>query len=112
MATLFTHLTTRKEEHSRSRNFEAARSCRLHWIKHHVDEQPTEKTEVFSFEDRIDGKSIIRTYIYDISQKYVVILEPQRSGQDYFLLTAYYLNEPGGEKQIKNKLKKKLPDVH
>ncbi len=31
---------------------------------------------------------------------------------DYFLLTAYYFNEPGGKKQIKKKLKKKLDEIY
>ena len=30
---------------------------------------------------------------------------------DYYLLTAYHLNQPGGKKQILNKLKKKLDKV-
>ena len=29
---------------------------------------------------------------YDLQQQYVVILEPQNSGLDYYLLSAYYLN--------------------
>ena len=42
-----------------------------------------------------------------------MILEPQRSKTDYYLITAYYLKkEMGGPKQIKNKLKRKLPEVY
>jgi hypothetical protein len=33
----------------------------------------------------------MRTYFYDKDEKYVVVLEPLRSGQEYYLLTAYYL---------------------
>ena len=41
--------------------------------------------------------------VYNVTRKYVVVLEPQfRSGQ------AYYLNESYGEKQIKRKLENKL----
>jgi len=117
MQTLFSHLTTREDKDEKSkktgtRSFEMARSVRLHWIKHHIDELKKDNMEVFSYEDRIDRKDVIRTYIYDIDQEYVIILEPQRSGTDYYLLTAYHLNEPGGKKQIVNKLKKKLNEVH
>lgn len=117
MEVLFRHLTTvddvdLKGNKIGTRSFEMARSQRLHWIKFHIDENKKENIEIFSFEDRISGRSIVRTYIYDTEQEYVVILEPQRSGLDYYLLTAYHLNQPGGKKQIVNKLKKKLPNVY
>lgn len=116
MELLFRHLTTvedvnEKGEKSGGRSFELARSQRLHWIKHHINEKKADNVEVFSYEDRIKGRSINRTYIYDLEQEYVIILEPQRSGMDYYLLTAYHLNQPGGKKQILNKLKKKLNKV-
>ncbi|MCK9205024.1 MAG: hypothetical protein M0P58_11405 [Bacteroidales bacterium] len=87
MDMLFDHLITREDMDDkgnplRTRSFEMARSERLHWIKHHIDEQ------------------------------YVVILEPQRSQMDYYLLTAYHLNESGGKRQIEKKFKKKLPEIH
>lgn len=117
MQTLFRHLTTREDKDEKgkklgTRSFEMARSVRLHWIRHHIDELKKDNVEVFSYEDRIDRKDVIRTYIYDIDQKYVIILEPQRSGTDYYLLTAYHLNEPGGKKQIEKKRKKKLDEVY
>jgi len=117
MQTLFHHLITRKMQDDAgkeigSRVFDVERSKRLHWIKYHVEELKQEKIEVFSYEDRIDSKDVIRTYILDIKENYVIILEPQRSGTDYYLLTAYYLNEAGGKKQIQKKLKNKLGDVH
>lgn len=116
MEVLFRHLTTvddvdDKGKKTGTRSFELARSLRLHWIKHHIDQRKVGNIEVFSYEDRINGKSINRTYIYDLEQEYVIILEPQRSGMDYYLLTAYHLNQPGGKKQILNKLKKKLDKV-
>ncbi|MBR9920308.1 MAG: hypothetical protein GYB31_05655 [Bacteroidetes bacterium] len=119
MDTLFHHLTTKKDEteegrRQRRRVFEMARSQRLHWILYHLEESDPDKLEVFSYEDRdpVKRKDIIRTYIYDTEQEYVIILEPQRSGTDYYLLTAYHLNEKRGLKQIKKKLKKKLPDLY
>ncbi len=65
--------------------------------------------EVFSVveRDQKNRKDITRTYIYNIPQKYVIVLEPQvRSGNAYYLLTAYYLDEDYGEKQMKKKMKK------
>lgn len=117
MQTLFRHLTTRADKDDNGRNlgtrsFEMARSVRLHWIKHHIDELKKDNVEVFSYNDRIERKDVIRTYIYDIDQQYVIILEPQRSGTDYYLLTAYHLNEPGGKKQIEKKMKRKLNEVY
>jgi len=117
MEILLHHLTTREEKNEKgkktgSRSFEMARSQRLHWIKFHLEEKKAENMDVFSFKDRVDGKSIIRTYIYDLEQEYVIILEPQRSGLDYYLLTAYYLNEPGGKNQIENKRKGKLLEIY
>jgi len=114
--TLFHHLTTRIEDTEEGKKerksvFEMDRSQRVHWIIHHIEEFSPEKIVVFSYEDRIDRKDVIRTYIYDKEEQYVIILEPQRSGKDYYLLTAYYLNEKRGKRQIKSKLKRKLPDV-
>lgn len=117
MQTLFRHLTTREDKDEKgkkmgTRSFEMARSVRLHWIKYHIDELKKDNVEIFSYQDRINRKDVTRTYIYDIDQEYVIILEPQRSGTDYYLLTAYYLNEPGGKKQIEKKMKKKLNEVY
>ncbi|MEQ8623604.1 MAG: hypothetical protein RJQ00_02745 [Vicingaceae bacterium] len=117
LQTLFKHLTTRndvdqKGNKLKSRSFELDRSARLHWIKYHIEEKNPEKLSVFSYEDRIDGKSVVRTYVYDKDEEYVIILEPQRSKLDYYLLTAYHLNEPGGKKQIEKKEKRKLDDIY
>lgn len=117
MQTLLHHLTTREDKDEKgvklgSRSFEISRSERLHWIKYHIDEMKKTQVDIFSYEDRVDGKDVIRTYIFDMEQDYVLILEPQRSGLDYYLLTAYYLNEPGGKKQILKKQKNKLEEVY
>ncbi|HRG52307.1 MAG TPA: hypothetical protein PLL00_05695 [Bacteroidia bacterium] len=120
MEVLFGHLTTREEKDEKnkklgSRVFELNRSQRLHWIRHHTDEKKVEENntvEVFSYEDRIKNRDVIRTYIYNVAKEYVIILEPQRSELDYYLLTAYHLNEPGGKRQIEQKLKRKLDKVY
>ena len=39
MGTLYTHLTTEMiNPNTRERVFDIHRSCRLHWVKHHIDE--------------------------------------------------------------------------
>jgi len=113
MQTLFHHLTTRIEQNEDSKQikkrvFEIDRSQRLHWILFHVEEKKPDNIEIFSYVDRTDGKDRNRTYIFDSACKYVVILELQNTGKDYYLITAYYLNEKQGLKQIQKKLKGKL----
>lgn len=118
MQLLFRHLITEGVEtvdkHGRTytqRIFEIHRSQRLHWVKYHIDEKTNKKIEIFSTEERINGKKKYRTYIYNLTQKYVVVLEPQRSKTDYYLLSAYYLNKHYGEKKMKKKMKSKLKDI-
>ena len=121
MESLFSHLTHQSEEEkdekgaiTKKRNvFDFDRSKRLHWIWHHIQEKSKANIEIFSYNDRIRGKNVIRTYVYDFVEKYVIILEPQRSQLDYYLLTAYYLTEKlGGVKQMESKRKNKLPLVY
>ncbi len=117
MDTLFHHLTTSKDETAEGRGqnrrvFEMQRSQRLHWVLHHLEERTADNIIVFSYEDRKNRKDIIRTYIYDTEHEYVIILEPQRSELDYYLITAYHLDGKRGRKQIKQKLKNKLEEIH
>lgn len=121
MGTLFNHLTREEIEVENSdgtkykqRVFEKDRSMRLHWIKFHVDECKNDKVEVFSILERDDKKrkDVTITYIYDLEQEYVIVLEPQRSGKDYYLKSAHYLNRDYGIKKMKKKLKRKLPEVY
>lgn len=117
MQTLFNHLTTKNDEDEkgkklRSRSYEIHRSVRLHWVRFHIEERKKDNVVVFSYEDRVDRKDVIRTYIYNKDEKYVIVLEPQRSNIDYYLLTAYYLNEKRGLKQMKQKYKNKLDEVY
>ena len=113
METLFNHLITKEEEGSKtkSRIFDIHRSQRLHWIKHHINNNGN--INIFSHTDRIRGKDTIRTYLFDEGQKYIIILEPRTEGVDlYYLITAYYLDQKYGEKQIKKKMKNKLPYIY
>ena len=117
MARELMHLTRKEveEEGVKHRVFDIQRSRRLHWIKPHMEESTGEANiEVFSVveRDQKNRKDIARTYIYNKFQKYVIVLEPQiRSGNAYYLLTAYYLDEDYGEKMMKKKMKKRLQEV-
>jgi len=120
MDTLFNHLITKEIEiveesgnKYKKRIFENDRSLRLHWVKEHIEEKIVDKIQVFSLieRDRKKRKDVPKTYLYNPKEKYVIILEVQRSGIDYYLLSAYYLNKDYGQKQIDNKLKKKLEKV-
>ncbi|MFA7082130.1 MAG: hypothetical protein WC135_05895 [Bacteroidales bacterium] len=120
MDTLFNHLTRTKTEETdqegktinRRVEFESDRSIRLHWIKHHIDEKIV-GIDIFSITERDKKKreDVIKTYIYNKPKKYVVVLECQRSKNDYYLLSAYYLNKIYGEKDIQRKMKNKLNDI-
>ena len=114
----FMHLTTTDDKEAegaatKKRVFEPDRSRRLHWIRHHIEERTSHVLEIFSCEERDikHRKNVYRTYVYDTEEKYVIVLEPQRSPYGYYLLTAYYLNMPSGEKKMKKMLKKKLEVV-
>lgn len=101
ISTLFTHLTTViVDKKTRKREFDMDRSVRLHWIKYHIDESKRDDMLIFSVEEP-EG---YRTYIYDIEEKYVIVLEPLRKIDAYYLLTAYYVK---GKDAKRNKFMKK-----
>lgn len=101
MDLLFFHLTTvMVDKVKRNRVFDLHRSVRLHWVKHHIDYRKKENILHFSIKEP-EG---IRTYIYDIDEKYVIILEPLRNGVEYYLITAYHLR---GKDAKRNKIAKK-----
>ena len=54
-----------------------------------------------------------RTYIYDIDEKYVIVLEPRRNGTAYYLLTAYHLEgKDAARNKIMNKYnRRRLPNL-
>ena len=111
MERLFTHLTTViTDKNTNKREFDMSRSIRLHWIRYHIEERKTENMFVFSVKE----SSGIRTYIYDIDENYVIVLEPMRDlrKNEYALLTAYY--ESGKDKErskIMKKFQRRLPNV-
>jgi hypothetical protein len=103
---LFWHLTTKDFDGNSAREFDSKRAKRLHWVRHHIDIRSPRNIEVFSV---LEGKGI-RTYIYDKKEKYIIVLEPYRNKNDYYLLTAYPL-EGKSFYSFENKLKRKLPEV-
>lgn len=109
MDTLFTHLTTTiVDEATRRREFDMYRSIRLHWVKYHVGESRKDNMLIFSVREP-EGN---RTYIYDIDEKYVVVLEPLRNGKGYYLLSAYHLRGKDAQRdKFMKKYKRKLNEV-
>lgn len=88
MDRVFRHLTTViVDESTRKREFETARSIRIHWVKHHLEERNPEILNVFTVLDER------RVYVLDTTERYVIVLEPFRSEQAFFLLTAYHLED-------------------
>jgi len=121
LSTVFNHLITEDEEiinedgsKYKKRSYEKDRAERLHWLKPHVENEIKETVHIFSVSERNRSKrkDVVRTYIYNEDMKYVVVLEPQNSNTDYYLLTAYYLNKSYAVKQMKKKMKKKLQEVY
>ena len=75
MENLFNHLTRKevnKEIHHRE--FDTSRSQRLHWIRYHTEQRKADNMLYFS----VAEPRSTRTYIYDIDERYVIVLEPQR----------------------------------
>lgn len=115
MGRLFKHLTCEeiqiKNEDGTSypkREFEIDRSQRLHWIRHHIQENSPHNITVFTNEEK-DAKKrkVKKTYIYDTVQEYVIVLEQQRKNA-FYLLTAYHLNKTYGKKALIKKMKKRI----
>ncbi|PVV54098.1 hypothetical protein [Chryseobacterium sp. HMWF035] len=108
METLFSHLTTVMEDKKlRNRVFDNHRAVRLHWIKFHLLLKKQNNVLTFSVQEP-EG---VRTYIYDVEEKYVVILEPLRNGIEYYLLTAYKLSGKDAERnKILSKYNKRRLD--
>jgi len=110
MATLFAHLTTViTDKATRQRTFELERSMRLHWVRFHIDENKDDDILHFS----VSEPEGIRTYIYDKAEKYVVVLEPLKRVNAYYLLTAYHLTGKDAKRnKIVQKYKRRLNELH
>ncbi len=112
MQNLFNHLTRKTEvgDAEKHRTFDMSCSQRLHCIRYHIDQNKKDDMLVFSVEE----PNSIRTYIYDKTEKYVIVLEPSRKHDSYYLLTAYHLE---GKDDKRNKIlakykKRRLPIVY
>lgn len=110
MEMLFKHLTRKEvDKETRHREFDPNRSQQLHWIRHHVEQRKPDNMLYFSVaEPRAN-----RTYIYDIDEKYVIVLELRRNGTAYYLLTAYHLEgKDAARNKILNKYnRRRLPNL-
>lgn len=101
METLFRHLTTEMTDKiTKERLFELNRSQRLHWVRHHLNQNKKDNILLFSVREP-EGN---RTYIYDEEEKYVIVLEPLRDGVSYYLLSAYNIR---GKDAQRDKIAKK-----
>lgn len=109
MERLFRHLTTVvTDKTTNKREFDKGRSVRLHWLKYHIDE--SKKTDMYVFS--VNEPEGNRTYIYDKTEKYVIILEPLRKKDEYYLLTAYHLEgKDAARDKIMRKYRRRLPDL-
>ena len=109
MDTLFSHLTTEiVDKETRKREFEIHRSLRLHWIKFHIEEKKASNMLIFSVNEP-EGD---RTYIYDKEEKYVIVLEPLRKKDEYYLLTAFNVRGKDAERdKYLKKYKRRLPNI-
>ncbi len=110
MAVLFDHLTKKDYEKNGHREYDRNRSIRLHWVKHHISERTPNKVIVFSVND----PSGIRTYIFDQTESYVVVLEPRKrqDSKSYYLITAYFLSDKGNYEKLMRKYKRRLGDIY
>lgn len=98
METLFTHLTTViTDKVTRKREYDNHRAVRLHWVKFHLDANKKENMLLFSVKE----PGGFRTYLYDKDEKYVIVLEPLRNKEEYYLLSAYHLT---GKDEKRNKI--------
>ena len=113
MEILYKHLTTKKiyGRNDNKRAYDRDRAIRLHWVRPHVLQNIPDELTIFSVQEKVQGSYAVRTYIYNRSEQYVIILEPFRNTDDYYLITAYYL-ETRNKRKIENKLKRKLTKVH
>lgn len=92
---LFWHLTTVEvDPATKKRAFESDRSVRIHWIRHHLVNN-VNNTVYFTVTDEN------RVYILDKTERYVVVLDPSRVANAYYLLTAYKLGDSNYKKIMK-----------
>ena len=82
----------------------------MHWIKFHIEERKKNDMLIFSTKNGREK----RTYIYDKTEQYVIVLEPKEAKKKdthgneyiypyYYMLTAYKLE---GKDKKRNKIER------
>ncbi len=79
------------------RDYESERACRLHWVKPHLEETVPDPLLVFETDE--GGED--RLYILNKKEKYLVVLNPLRKVEGYYLLTAYHLGDDSLRKMMR-----------
>lgn len=100
MDILFKHLTHKiSDETTMSRgDFDQERTIRIHWIKPHLEQKTNCELMIFSTREK---HRTFRTYIYNKKENYVIVLNPLRCGDAYYLCSAYKLE---GKDSMRNKI--------
>ena len=81
----------------------------LQWIRFHLNQKKKTNMLLFSVREP-EG---IRTYYYDSDEKYVIILEPLRNKNAYYLITAYFVKGKDAKRnKIEKKYKRRLDKVY
>ncbi len=117
----FKHLTTKEFDQyddsgnllsEKKRAFDANRARRIHWINHNVHETIPENLDIFTVIqwDAKKHQDVKHTYIIDTKGKHVIVFD-RRGQKDFYLLTAFYMDDPYAEKKFKKLKKKRLKDV-
>ncbi len=105
MDRLFNHLTrVVVDEKTNKREFESERAIRIHWIRH-LFRNYQGLNHILTFQVT-DEK---RVYLLDRNERYVIILEPLRNGNAYYLLSAYRLLDSNFRKIMKKYQKRGVP---
>lgn len=102
---LFNHLTrVVTDEKTKKREFESERAVRIHWIKHHF-EKHNQFESIITFYIKDEN----RAYILDKNESYVIVLEPLRISDSYYLLSAYKLLPSNYQKIMKKYERRSIP---
>jgi hypothetical protein len=102
---LFNHLTrVVVDEKTKQREFESERAIRIHWIRHHL-EKHVSFANVLTF--KVEDEK--RVYLLDKTERYVIVLEPLRNEEAYYLLSAYKLLPANYKKVMKKYEKRSVP---
>lgn len=107
---LFRHLITEVvDRNTNKREIEVHRAVRLHWIKYLIDNNIIPNVLLFSYKEQKG----IRTYLYDKDEEYVIVFEPLRQKESYYLLTAFKVRgKDDKRKKYEKKFKNRLNELY